>query len=144
MVASTFDRANSLGYLANRLSRQLAAALQHDLGPLGLTAGQFAVLLELDTTDGLTQAALSARLSVEQPSMAQTVARLRRDGLVRQSAHEGDRRASRLWLTDKAREALPPAVAAAERTNEHALGALAPDEADALITTLRRLVDAAG
>jgi DNA-binding MarR family transcriptional regulator len=140
VVTLAFDRANSLGYLASRLSRQLSSALQHDLGPLGLTAGQFAVLLELDTTDGLTQADLSARLRVEQPSMAQTVARLRRDGLVRQSAHEGDRRATRLWLTDKAHAALPPAVAAAKRTNERALSALAPDEAEALIATLRRLV----
>jgi DNA-binding MarR family transcriptional regulator len=137
----TFDRAKSLGYLASRLSRQLTASLQVGLNPLGLTPGQFAVLLELDAADGLTQADLSARLRVEQPSMAQTIARLRRNGLVRQSSHESDRRATRLWLTDKARDAIPPAVEAAERTNERALRPLAPGEADALLAGLRRLLD---
>jgi DNA-binding MarR family transcriptional regulator len=137
----TFDRASSLGYLTSRLSRQLAAALQRDLEPLGLTPGQFAVLLELDTTDGLTQADLSVRLRVEQPSMAQTVARLRRNGFVQRSTHEGDRRATRLWLTDKARDALPPAVEAATRANERALRALDPEQAAALLAALQRLVD---
>ena len=44
--------------------------------------GQFAVLLELWAGDGLTQKELVERLDVEQATMANTLARMVRDGLV--------------------------------------------------------------
>lgn len=137
----SFDRATSVGYLASLLSRRLSAALQQALEPLGLTPAQFAVLLELDGADGLSQRDLAVRLRVEQPSMAQTVTRLRRDGFVHQAAHESDRRSSRLWLTDKARGVLPTATDAAARINEQALRSLTPDQAEEFIKQLRRLVE---
>jgi DNA-binding MarR family transcriptional regulator len=50
--------------------------------------------------------------SVDQSTMAKTLARMRRDGLVREEADPGDGRRTRYYLTPRAR-ALEPELAAA-------------------------------
>lgn len=72
----------SLGYQVNHLARMLAQALRERIAPLGVVPGQFAQLLVLHEQDGLTQAQLCERVRIEQPTMANTLARMERDGLI--------------------------------------------------------------
>lgn len=74
--------------------------------------GQFPALLALFDHDGRTQRELCDIASVDQSTMAKTLARMRRDGLVREEPDPGDGRRIRYHLTPRAR-ALEPALAAA-------------------------------
>ena len=80
-----FEKNDSAGYLINHLARIFAQALAREIKPLGLAPGQFMVLLELWREDGLTQRDLVARLDVEQATLANTLSRMERDGLVRRA-----------------------------------------------------------
>ena len=82
-----FDKNQSAGYLINHLARIFAQALAREIKPLGLAPGQFMVLLELWREDGLTQRDLVGRLDVEQATLANTLSRMERDGLVRRAPH---------------------------------------------------------
>ncbi|MEX5726991.1 DNA-binding MarR family transcriptional regulator [Rhodovulum iodosum] len=135
-----FSKDTSAGYLANHMARLFANGLARRIAPLGLAPAQFMTLLELWAEDGLTQAALVERLDVEQATMANTLARMQRDGLIERRAHETDRRARCIFLTDKARRIEAPAIAAAEAQNAAALAGLSAEEQADLIGLMRQVV----
>lgn len=137
----TFEKRQSAGYLANHLARLFAHALQRRLKPLGLGTAQFMALIELWAEEGLTQRQLVERLDVEQATMANTLARMERDGLIRRSPHPDDARAQQVWLTARARRLRDPASAAAEAVNAEALASLSAEERAAFLGLLRSVVD---
>ncbi len=73
---------DSLGYLTNHLARLFQRALDRKLQPHGFAHGQFPALLVLWNDPGLTQTEIARRIGVEQPTMANTLKRMERDGLI--------------------------------------------------------------
>lgn len=98
-----FDRRQSPTYLVSQLAKEFARALQVRAEGLGFSAGQFPILLELWEEQGLTQKQLLERVAVEQATMANTLSRMERDGLIERKPHPNDRRAQLVFLTAKGR-----------------------------------------
>jgi DNA-binding MarR family transcriptional regulator len=99
-----FDRMDSATYLASLLAKSFSRALQERGHKLGFAPGQFPVLLELWSEEGLTQKQLLDRLDIEQATMANTLARMERDRLIVRKKHPTDKRAQQIFLTPKAKE----------------------------------------
>jgi DNA-binding MarR family transcriptional regulator len=137
----TFDKRQSAGYLANHMARLFAARLQRRIGPLGLAPAQFMTLLALWSDDGLTQKQLLEKLDVEQATMANTLARMERDGLVRRRPHPVDARSQQVWLTQKARSLEGPATSAARAVNTDVAARLSEEEWDRFLDLMRRVID---
>ncbi len=97
------DRPESATQLATQLARSVTRALQSRAARLGFSPGQFPVLLELWEEEGLTQRQLLDRVDVEQATIANTLARMERDGLIERRVHPRDKRAQQIFLTEKAR-----------------------------------------
>ena len=100
-------RESSAGYLANHMARVFARALSRRIEPLGLAPGQFMVLLELWQKDGVSQKSIVQSLDVEQATIANTLARMERDGLILRRSHPADARAQTIHLTRKGRALQP-------------------------------------
>lgn len=130
----------SPGYLVNHLARLFAAALQTRIKPMGLSTGVFPVMLHLWQQDGLTQRDLVARVGVEQATMANTLARMERDGLVERRADPQDGRVRRIWLTERGRGLHGEATAAAAEENDSVLSGLSHKERAQLIALLRKAI----
>lgn len=135
-----FDKHRSAGFLTNHLARLFGLALHERIAPLGLAPAQFMALLELWEGDGLTQADLMERLDVEQATLANTLNRMERDGLIRRTAHPEDRRARLIWLTDRARHLEAEAKRAAASVNAEALTALDANDRDRLLDLMSRVI----
>ena len=135
-----FDKARSAGYLANHMARLFAIGLAARVRPLGLAPAQFMVLLELWAEDGLTQVQLVERLDVEQATMANTLARMARDGLITRTPHPDDGRAQQVWLSERALALEAPAKACATAQNEKALAGLDAAERRRLIELMNRVI----
>lgn len=90
-------------YKLHYLSRLVMIQLNSELRPHGVTQGQLPVLCCLSDKEGQTQAELCGQISVEQPTMANTLQRMERDGLIYRVPCEKDKRQSRIFLTDKSR-----------------------------------------
>ena len=106
-----FRREDSLGYVVNHLGRLFARALDRRLALHGVALGQFPVLLILWEQEGITQSAIARRLDLEQPTIANTLKRMERDGLVTFAPDPANRRQVLVGLTGKGRAlraALPP------------------------------------
>jgi hypothetical protein len=84
--------APSLAQLINRASRALARDGDTTLKPLGLRYAQVPVLALLREGTELTQKDLAEASGIEQPSMAQLLTRMDRDGLIRRTPHPRDAR----------------------------------------------------
>jgi len=136
-----FDKTRSAGFLANHMARLFATALADAVRPFGLAPAQFMTLIELWREDGLTQAELVARLDVEQATMAATLGRMVRDGLVTREPHPGDRRAHLIRLTDRARALEAPATAAAAAVNARALAGIAAEKRDELLDLMAKVIN---
>jgi DNA-binding MarR family transcriptional regulator len=100
------------------MARLFANGLQQRIRPLGLAPAQFMTLLALWDEDGLTQRELVQRLSVEQATMANTLARMERDGLISRRRHPRDRRAQLVFLTARGKALRESAMAAASATED--------------------------
>jgi DNA-binding MarR family transcriptional regulator len=95
-----FEYADALNQAIRLLSlrhRARAAAL---LAPLGLYPGQEVLLLELDRTGPLIQAALSEALGCEPPSITLMTRKLEAAGHIRRKPAPFDKRATVVELTD--------------------------------------------
>lgn len=138
----TFEKRRSAGYLANHLARLMARGLTERISGMGLSTGTFPALLELWDSDGLTQKELVARLDIEQATMANTLARMERDGLVVRRGDKTDGRVRRVYLTDRARRLRDPAIRAAMAENADALAPLSPAEQQVFVDLMRRIIAA--
>ena len=136
----TFKKDRSAGFLANHMARLFAAGLQERIGALGLAPAQFMALLELWEEDGLTQKELVQRLDVEQATMANTLSRMQRDGLIVRRTDPEDRRAQKIFITDKARAVKTAATEAARLQNQHALEDFSETERDQFLAYMQRAI----
>lgn len=136
----SFEKEKSAGFLANHMARLFAHGLQARIRHLDLATGQFMVLLELWLEDGLTQKQLVERLDVEQATMANTLTRMERDGLVRRKPHPGDGRAQQVWMTPRAKALYQPATEAAAAQNALALSDLSEAERAQFIALMNRVI----
>jgi DNA-binding MarR family transcriptional regulator len=133
-------RADSLGYQVNHLARLLAQDLAARIAPHGVVPGQFAQLLALFEEDGLMQRELYDQVRIEQPTMANTLRRLQRDGLVRCDPDLTDRRRIRVHLTERARVIEADLIAAARAVNAEATEGLSDEEIDRYREVTTRLI----
>jgi DNA-binding MarR family transcriptional regulator len=137
-----FTKNQSAGYLINQLARIFARGLSARIKPLGLTTGTFPALLELWENDGLTQKHLVDRLDIEQATMANTLARMERDGLISRRKDDSDGRVQRIWLTDRAKALREPAIGAATAENAAALATLTGPEQSTFLALMQRIIAA--
>src|ERR1700761_2739894 len=98
------------GHLVSLAARGFARLSEARLKPLGFGLGHLPVLVALRDGRASTQRDLARFARVEQPPMAQMLARMERDGLIRRAPDPADGRSSRITLTEVARARLPDAV----------------------------------
>jgi len=138
----SFDKNGSAGYLVNHVARIFAVGLQKRIAPLGLTIGQFPILLELWVKDGVTQRDLLDKLALEQATLANTLNRMERDHLIVRKKNPADGRSQQIWLTEKGKAPRDRAYKAAGEQNEHSLAPLTQAERAQFLALLRRIIEA--
>lgn len=135
-----FDRENSAGYLTNWAARLLARAIERKLKPLGLSSGHLPVYFALAGAKTLTQKQLAAHAGIEQPTMAATLARMERDGLIIREPDPKDRRASLVRLSPMAEAKAGAVLKAVHETNAEALAGLGQVEQEQFRAALRTII----
>lgn len=136
-----YKREESLGYLVNLLGRVLARALERRLVKHGVPLGQFPLLLTLWDEDSLTQSEIARRVGIEQPTVANTLRRMERDGLVMTEPDPAHRRQVLIQLTEKGRKLERPLKLEARAVNQAAAADMAPSELDAFRQAIRLMID---
>ncbi|ODT14541.1 MAG: MarR family transcriptional regulator [Kaistia sp. SCN 65-12] len=138
----TLQRSRSAGYMTNWAARLFARAIDRRLKPLGISSGQLPVFFALGGGAALSQKALAELAAIEQPTMAATLSRMERDGLVGKSPDPDDRRSSLISLTPVAMEKAQEVREVIASVNAAALSALTPEEREAYLGSLAKITAA--
>jgi MarR family transcriptional regulator for hemolysin len=128
------------GHLITRASRLLLRFADTRFRQLGIGVAAFPVLNMLRTGQKLSQRDLTLCIKIEQPSMAQLLARLERDGMIRRTQDPEDGRASLISITRKALGILPQVDAVVDEGNQMAVTGMSDGEIKLLIDLLQRLI----
>ena len=134
------DVLSTPGHLISLAARAFARLSEARLKPLGFGVGHLPVLVALRDGRASTQRDLARFAKIEQPPMAQMLARMERDGLIRRAPDPADGRSSRITLTAVAAARMPDAVAVLLRGNREVLRDFTEEEAELLIALLKRLI----
>jgi MarR family transcriptional regulator, transcriptional regulator for hemolysin len=140
MVDVEWNPMKTPGHYISRIARAFARIGDVRLRELGFATAQLPVLTALKDGARLSQTELARWAKVEQPTMAQLLARMERDGIVRREPDPKDRRSSLIALTDEARTKLPAGRAILEAGNREAMYGLTEAEVAMLISLLQRVL----
>ena len=147
-VAQTesFARSISLhelpGHLIRRLDSRAASLYETFTGQSDLTPRQFGVLLTLFQAGALPQTELGKRLHLDRSTLGEMLQRMVERKLVERRAHERDRRAVEITLTDAGKSALLAAVRQALEAQEALLSPLPDYLRPVFLKCLQILADA--
>lgn len=134
------DVLSTPGHLISLAARGFARLSEARLKPLGFGVGHLPVLVALRDGRASTQRDLARFAKIEQPPMAQMLARMERDGLIQRAPDPADGRSSRITLTATAEARLPDAISTLLRGNREVLRDFTDEEAGLLVTLLTRLI----
>jgi DNA-binding MarR family transcriptional regulator len=101
-----------------RAARALARRYDEALRPVGLTNGQFSLLMSLNQPGPAAITAVADLLALDRTTLTANLKPLERRGLVQVLVDAKDKRSRRLLLTDAGRKVLREAVPIWKRTNE--------------------------
>jgi len=122
-----------------RSARAVARRFDTALRPLGLTNGQFSLLMSLNRPDPPTIGSVSALLAMDRTTLTANLKPLERRGLISVAADDGDRRTRRLALTAAGRALLVAAGPVWRRTHAAIDRLLTGSNPDRLRADLRAL-----
>jgi DNA-binding MarR family transcriptional regulator len=125
--------------LVGQVFRTFSRIVDAPMRELGFAVGQMPVLVALRMNPSLPQSELARIAGVEQPSMAQLLARMERDGLIERTPDPDDGRSRRIVLTKRATTQMPKVKAVMEETSEGALAGFSANERALLGTMLARV-----
>ena len=122
-----------------RAARALARRFDDELRPLGLTNGQFSLMMSLNRPEPPGMGAVASLLAVDRTTLTAALKPLERRGLVKVMADPADRRSRRMALTPKGKTLLASAVPVWERTHKEVEALLQDGDADRFRSNLRAL-----
>jgi DNA-binding MarR family transcriptional regulator len=122
-----------------RAARALARRFDQALRPVGLTNGQFSLLMSLNRPEPPSMAPVAALLAMDRTTLTAALKPLQRRGLVEVTADPADKRGRLLRLTQKGRASLRQAVPIWEATHGAIEQLLPGGDPEFLRTSLRAL-----
>lgn len=125
-----FALEESLGFLVNRLGRELGQQLATRLRLFGVTVPQWVLMQKLFETPGLTQQELVRQTGVDQATLSGTLNRL--GGRIRREPDPSDGRVQRVFLAEGQEGLLREGQLAARQVNQLALTAVSAEDQVAL------------
>lgn len=122
-----------------RAARALARRYDDALRPVGITNGQFSLMMSLNRPEPPRISEVSAVLAMDRTTLTANLKPLERRGLVTVRVDEHDRRSRRLALTEAGRALLVTAMPIWERTQAEIEALVTGSDPDTLRADLRAL-----
>jgi DNA-binding MarR family transcriptional regulator len=114
----------SVGFLVGDVARLLRRNFDQRVQDLGLTQAQWRAIAQLSREEGIKQVVLAERLEIKPMTLARLVDRLEAAGWVKRRRDREDRRASRIYLTEKSQPILSEMTARVRETIDEALSGI--------------------
>jgi MarR family transcriptional regulator, transcriptional regulator for hemolysin len=137
MEQNPFER--RFGFLLHDIARLMRKRFDARARNSGLTRAQWQVLAVLRVHEGVNQAALADTLDLEPITVGRLIDRMEEAGWVERRPDAADRRAHRLYITERARPMMVQLEAMSDELLDEAFSGLSPRERDGLLDLLVRI-----
>jgi DNA-binding MarR family transcriptional regulator len=122
-----------------RAARALARRFDKALRPVGLTNGQFSLLMSLNRPEPAGMASVATLLAMDRTTLTAALKPLERRGLVQIAQDPADRRSRRLSLTPEGLALLAQGIPIWEQTHREVEAQMGETEPKRLLRSLRAL-----
>ncbi|MCX4819133.1 MarR family transcriptional regulator [Streptomyces sp. NBC_01142] len=137
---TSMPAAERLGSHLKRAEQALNATKHAALRPAGLTVPQYAALLLLSESPGISAAALSRACGVTPPTMNTVLKNLQARGLIERTPHEWHKNVLEARLTEEGKAVMADADARAIRVERALADEFTQEERESLVALLGRCV----
>jgi MarR family transcriptional regulator for hemolysin len=134
------DREKILGLVVNTLGRSIMWSLSRRTARHGVLPGAYPIIAWLMQMQDSTQGELSRIIGIEQPTMAITLRRMERDGIIQRGPDRDHGRRSRVKLTTRGKELSKIIRRAAYEVEEMASKGLSAAEVDQFFRLARVMI----
>lgn len=134
-----YRQEESIGFLLHLAKVRLTQTLDEEIGDLGVTAAQWAVLKQIALRKGETASALCRCIGCDTGSMTRMLDRLEEKGLIRRERSTTDRRVVQLAITENGAALLPLVVPRVVGVMNQALADFTPEELEQAKALVRRI-----
>lgn len=137
------DIEHSLGYVVARANWMMKTGFSRILREKGLdvTPEQWAVMYFAWENPGISQTELARRSLKDKPNVTRILDVLVKKQYVERRDDPSDRRAARVFLTDRGREILPGVLDAAMQSNREAVADIDEAQARQLVSLLNQVIE---
>jgi MarR family transcriptional regulator for hemolysin len=137
--ARSVDRLKNFGFLLKDVSRLYVLRFEERARDISLTLAQCKALAHLEKNEGASQARLAELIDVDAMAMVRMLDHMEGDGVIERRPDPADRRARRLYLTDKAKPLLKEIWRLAELTRSEMFAGVPKPERESFLAVLERL-----
>jgi DNA-binding MarR family transcriptional regulator len=130
------DLGRSLGFLVHDVARLMRRAFDRRVKHLGLTRSQWFVVAHLYRTDGQTQRHLADELDMQRAPLSKLLDRLEAGGWLERRADPVDRRAKRIYITNKIDSLMQEGISLGEVLTDEILAGIDDDTREEFLTIL--------
>lgn len=128
------------GYLLRRGGQFINMHFEAEMGHLGITASQLAVLLAVNLKEGMEQRELAAALNWDEATVGGIVRRLEAQGLFARHSSPRSKRGLQIYFTAEGRQLYKRAEPHIVQIQKNVMQNLAPDEQTELLRLLSKLM----
>lgn len=129
-------KTDSIGYLLVQVCKTRRNKANEMLAKYDIHAGQDVLLVYLGQEDGQTVSSLVEKICISQATMVRMIDRMEANGLVNKVKDDKDMRVSRIFLTDKGKEARREVALIWRALEKQTLSGIPEDDKD----TFRRIL----
>ena len=129
----------SPGFVVRKTNIAVGNALRRRLSKYGLTLGQYYIMRALWINEGQSQRALSEAVGTTEPTTASVLRMLEKNGLIRRTRNQQDRRTINIFLTENGLEMKRELLLMAMGVNEIATRGLSQHDIEEMKRLMRAM-----
>ena len=129
----------SPGFVVRKTNIAIGNALRRRLSKYGLTLGQYYIMRALWINEGQSQRALSEAVGTTEPTTASVLRMLEKNGLIRRTRNQQDRRTINIFLTENGLEMKRELLLMAMGVNEIATRGLSQHDIEEIKRLMRAM-----
>jgi DNA-binding MarR family transcriptional regulator len=137
-----YDLKASPSHLLHRAQQFAADRFAAAVGGDSITQRQFAVLVGVAAQEGLTQTDLVKSTGIDRSTLAELVARMTKNGVLKRARAKTDARANTVSLTPKGRALYSRMLPKVRKSDDAILGIVPKTKQTAFVSTLKEIAEA--
>lgn len=133
------NKREHIGRYISQIHRKTNSFITREVSKFGIGSGQIMFLMQLYKKDGISQEELSENLSIDKGTTCRAIKKLEEEGFLIRVKDENDKRAYKLYLTQKSKDIKVKIENILDKCEENISDDLLEEEVEVLLNLLKKI-----